>query len=96
MFNINGEEWRVVLVPPLHPELKRQDKGYTLGTCDDILKTMYLNRELNDEYLIAIEIGATQKDKIIALVNKYLPNSNIISKKDMQGRDRMIFIMNKK
>lgn len=51
MFNINGEEWRVVLVPPLHPELKRQDKGYTLGTCDDILKTIYLNRELNDEYL---------------------------------------------
>ena len=51
---------------------------------------------LNDEYLIAFEIGATQKDKIIALVNKYLPNSNIISKKDMQGRDRMIFIMNKK
>ena len=51
---------------------------------------------LNDEYLIAFEIGATQKDKIIALVNKYLPNSKIISKNDMQGRDRMIFIMNKK
>ena len=51
---------------------------------------------LNDEYLIAFEIGASQKDRIIDLANKYLPNSNIISKKDMQGRDRMIFIMNKK
>lgn len=61
---------------------------------EEILKTC--KDYLNDEYLIAFEIGATQKDKIIALVNKYLPNSNIISKKDMQGRDRMIFIMNKK
>ena len=61
---------------------------------EEILKTC--KDYLNDEYLIAFEIGATQKDKIIAIVNKYLPNSNIISKKDMQGRDRMIFIMNKK
>lgn len=51
MFNINGETWRVLLVPPLHPQLKRQDKGYTLGTCDDVLKTIYINRELNDIYL---------------------------------------------
>ena len=45
---------------------------------------------------MTFEIGASKKDKINALVNKYLPNYNINSKKDMQGRDRMIFIMNKK
>jgi release factor glutamine methyltransferase len=61
---------------------------------EEILKSC--KNYLNNEYLIAFEIGAKQKDNIIALVNKYLPNSKVISKKDMQGRDRMIFIMNKK
>lgn len=47
---------------------------------------------LNNKYLIAFEIGFNQKDDVINLVNKYLKDINIISKKDMQGKDRMIFI----
>ncbi len=51
MININGEEWRIVLVHPFHPALKRSDQGYTLGVCDDIVKTIYINNELNEEYI---------------------------------------------
>ncbi len=51
MININGEEWRVILVSPFHPALKRSDHGYTLGVCDDILKTIYINNELSQEYI---------------------------------------------
>lgn len=51
MLNINGENWRVVLVSPSHPGLKRDDNGYTLGTCDDVLKTIYINEELDDSYI---------------------------------------------
>ena len=51
MININGEEWRIVLVSPFHPALKRIDKGYTLGVCDDIAKTIYINNELEEEYI---------------------------------------------
>lgn len=51
MLNINGENWRVVLVSPFHPGLKRDDNGYTLGTCDDVLKTIYINEELDDDYI---------------------------------------------
>lgn len=50
---------------------------------------------LNPKFLIAFEIGADQKDQVIELANKYLDNIEIIDKKDMQDRDRMIFIMNK-
>lgn len=60
---------------------------------EQILKTCKKN--LNDEFLIAFEIGETQKDKIIEFANKYLENIQITCKKDMQNRDRMIFIMNK-
>ena len=47
---------------------------------------------LNDKYLIAFEIGESQKDKVLALINKYLKNIKVITKSDMAGRDRMVFI----
>lgn len=59
---------------------------------EEILKN--IKNILNDKYLIAFEIGCTQANDIEKIINKYLPNSNIIVKKDMQKRDRMIFIHN--
>ena len=51
-FEINGEAWVVQFVSPYHPYLIRLDgKGYTLGTCDDILKTIFINEQLPDEYV---------------------------------------------
>ena len=47
---------------------------------------------LNSKYLIAFEIGAYQKDKVLELINKYLKDVKIIDKKDLSNRDRMIFI----
>lgn len=51
MININGEEWRVVLVSPLHPSLIRSDGSTTLGCCDDSLKTIFIDITLNEKYL---------------------------------------------
>ena len=45
--------------------------------------------------MIAFEIGSTQKEDLINLINKYLDNVLIETKKDLSGRDRMIFIFNK-
>jgi hypothetical protein len=42
LFNINGEEWRIVAVPPTDPQLKRIDGGYTIGMCDDNLKCIFV------------------------------------------------------
>lgn len=53
-----------------------------------------IKNNLEDEYLIALEIGNTQKDAVIKLINTYLDDEPlIIAKKDMQGRDRMIFVI---
>ena len=49
---------------------------------------------LNDKYLIAFEIGKDQGEAINELKDKYLPDSSILLKKDLEGRDRMIFIYN--
>lgn len=51
MPNINGESWRVLMVSPDHPQLMRSDGTYSIGACNDALKTVYINEELNDFYI---------------------------------------------
>lgn len=46
MFNINNEEWYIKFVPYNHEMLYRSDGSSTIGTCDDITKTIYLNNTL--------------------------------------------------
>lgn len=59
---------------------------------EEILKN--IGKILNNKYLIAFEIGESQAKEISNLANKYLKNIKIIVKKDMQQRDRMVFIQN--
>ncbi len=47
---------------------------------------------VNNRFLLAFEIGETQKDAIIELAKLSFPQAKIDAKKDMQNRDRMIFI----
>ena len=59
---------------------------------EEILKN--ISNILKDKYLIAFEIGEKQAKEIEKIKNKYLKNAKFIVKKDMQHRDRMIFIHN--
>lgn len=56
-----------------------------LSTCEE---------NLNEKFLIAFEIGMTQRDCVTELAHKYLNNVKIECKKDLSGKDRMIFIYN--
>ena len=51
MFNINGEEWRVILVSPFHSALVMSNGDYTIGTCDDNVKTIYIANNLSKELM---------------------------------------------
>ena len=53
-----------------------------------------INKYLNDKYLIAFEIGMTQKEDLKKIINENLTNVRIETKKDLSLKDRMIFIMN--
>lgn len=50
---------------------------------------------LNNKFLIAFEIGESQKEEIYDIINKYLKDIEITCKKDLYGRNRMIFVRNK-
>lgn len=47
---------------------------------------------MKEKCLIAFEIGMLQKEAMIDLIHTYLGNVDIECKKDLSGRDRMIFI----
>ena len=59
---------------------------------EEILKNV--NSILNEKYLIAFEIGKDQYKEIEKIKNKYLKDAKIFLKKDLEKRDRMVFIHN--
>ena len=50
---------------------------------------------LNDNFIIAFEIGYMEANDIVEIANKYLDNISISVEKDYSDRDRFIFIMSK-
>ena len=73
-----------------HIALYAEDKG--LYFYKEILKN--IKTIIKDKYLICFEIGESQYEKIKVFKEQYLPNSEMEMKKDLQGRDRMVFITN--
>ena len=57
---------------------------------EEILKNVY--KYINNSGLIAFEIGYNQGEKIRKLSGKYLKKYDFEIKKDMTGKDRMVFI----
>ncbi|MDR1782372.1 MAG: peptide chain release factor N(5)-glutamine methyltransferase [Bacilli bacterium] len=57
---------------------------------DIILKNAYL--VIKDRALLAFEIGYDQKEYLSSLVKKYFPNTKYEILKDINGKDRMLFI----
>lgn len=51
-------------------------------------------KSLKERSMVAFEIGWWQADKITTIAKEYFPNSRVIVEKDMQERDRFIFIFN--
>lgn len=50
-----------------------------------------LLNHVNNRFLIAFEIGDLQKDSVVKLFSD-IPNVQIMTKKDLSNRDRMVFI----
>lgn len=75
------------------PHLALYAESNGLYFYDKILSTC--KEKLEDRFLIAFEIGMTQKEKVIKLAQKYFGDDvTCVCKKDLSGKDRMIFIYN--
>lgn len=87
IFDKNEVDQKVLDNEP-HLALFAKDKG--LYFYKQILKES--NKYLNDKGMIAFEIGYQQANDIRNIAIDYFPNAKIIIKKDLQDRDRFIFI----
>lgn len=72
------------------PSLALYADNNGLACYEEILRNV--NNYLKKNSLIAFEIGYKQGESIKHLVQKYLPNSKVIIEKDLQGKDRFVFI----
>ena len=46
MFLINNIYWKLTFVPPNFPLLQRLNGQYSIGSCDNLTRTIYINQNL--------------------------------------------------
>ena len=105
MFSKVGEKYDVIISNPpyiktneeIEDIVKNNEPHLALYGGDDglfyydkILKD--IKYHMKDRCLVAFEIGASQGADVYNLIEKYLPGEDILIKKDLAGRDRMVFI----
>ena len=89
---ISYDEEIMDVVKNNEPALALYADNNGLACYEEILKNV--SKYLNDKSIIAFEIGYNQGNTIKSIVQNYLPNARISIEKDLQGKDRFIFIFN--
>ena len=89
---ISYDEEIMDVVKNNEPALALYADNNGLSCYEEILKNV--SKYLSDKSIIAFEIGYKQGNTIKSMVEKYLPNARISIEKDLQGKDRFIFIFN--
>ena len=51
MFLINNVYWKIAFVTPDFPLLQRLNGQYTIGACDNLTRTIYINETLTGDLL---------------------------------------------
>ena len=90
---ISYDEEIMEIVKDNEPHIALYAKDNGLYYYKEIIKNA--NKYLKDKYLIAFEIGYTQGDFLAKYAKLYFPNDIIKVEKDMQGKDRFLFIIHK-
>ena len=51
MFLINNVYWKLAFVAPTFPLLQRMNGDYSIGACDNLTRTIYINENLEGRLL---------------------------------------------
>lgn len=51
MFLINNIYWKLAFVAPDFPLLRRKSGDYSVGACDNLTRTIYINETLTGDFL---------------------------------------------
>ena len=87
---ISYDEEIMDIVKDNEPSLALYADNNGLACYEEILKNV--SNYLKEKSIIAFEIGYRQGESIKSLILKYIPNSEVIIEKDLQGKDRFVFV----
>ena len=87
---ISYDEEIMDIVKDNEPSLALYADNNGLACYEEILKNV--SKYLKEKSIIAFEIGYRQGESIKSLILKYIPNSEVIIEKDLQGKDRFVFV----
>lgn len=89
---ISYEEKIMDVVKKNEPHIALYAKEEGLYFYKEILKKA--KNYVNNKFLIAFEIGASQGRKVVEMAESNFPDSKIWCEKDLRGLDRYVFILN--
>jgi hypothetical protein len=92
VFDLNGQDWEVMLVSPGHRYLTRSDGSVALGMCDNVTKTIYLDDTLDPALMhkvlthevahaamfsYDVELSCCQEEVVAILIDTFGPPARV-------------------
>lgn len=96
MFLINNVYWKLAFVPPNFPLLQRLNGEYSIGACDNLTRTIYLNNTLQGSLLKKVLCHQITHAAMFSYgVNLSIEQEELIADLISTYGDEIIYITNK-
>ena len=96
MFLINNVYWKLAFVPPNFPLLQRLNGEYTIGACDNLTRTIYINETLQGNLLKKVLCHQITHAAMFSYnVNLSVQQEELIADLISTYGDQIVYITNK-
>ena len=96
MFAINGIYWKLAFVPANFPLLQRPNGQFTIGACDNLTRTIYINQNLRNGLLKKVLCHQITHAAMFSYnVDLTIQQEEIIADLISTYGDQIVFITNK-
>ena len=96
MFLINGIYWKLAFVSPDFPLLKRISGEYSIGACDNLTRTIYINETLSGKLLKKVLCHEITHAAMFSYnVNLSIEQQELVADLISTYGDQIIYITNK-
>lgn len=96
MFLINNIAWKIAFVNSNYPLLRRKTGQYSVGACDNLTRTIYLNENLKGNFLKKVLCHQITHAAMFSYnVNLTLQQQELVADLISTYGDEIIYITNK-
>lgn len=96
MFLINNIYWKLSVVPENFPLLRRPDGSFSIGSCDSLTRTIYINQNIHGDLLKKVLCHEITHAAMFSYnVNLSVEQEELVADLISTYGDEIIFITNK-